>query len=183
MSQIFKSVSGSPTVPTTFTTDDGSAVPVANILLVNADDTTDNDIDGLRTVGGGQGDPATASNEVRVELTNRLQGTGSAVGAVTSDLITFDLGATDAVYRFEFKVAGRDTANGDGAGYTLLASIKTDGATATFVDNQFKDADEDTALEPGDMNVIASGNNMILRATGVAGKTVTYSAVGYYVVV
>lgn len=176
-------VTSTPSVPTTFTSDDGSATPVANILIVSADDTTENDVDGLRTVAGGQGDPATASNEVRVELTNRLQGTGSTVGAVTSDLITFDLGATDASYRFEFRVAGRDTATGDSVGYSLFASFKTDGATATIVDNQFKDADEDTSLETGDMNVVASGNNVIVRATGVVDQTITYSAVGYYVVV
>jgi len=33
------------------------------------------------------------------------------------------------------------------------------------------------------MAVVASGNNVILRATGVAGETISYRAVGSYVVV
>lgn len=169
------SISSSPSVPTTFTTDDGTATPAANNINILADDTTDNNNNGLATSGSG--------DTVTILLTNRFQATGTADNGATADLVTFDLGASAAVYRVEFKVAGRETTTGDGAGYTLFACFKTDGASASIVDNQFKDADEDTALEAGDMNLIASGNNMILRATGVAALTINYSAVGYYVVV
>ena len=180
-------ITSTPSVPTTFTGDNGSAVPAANILLITADDITDNNVNGITAVAGagqtgGDGNPL-ASNELQVQLTNRFQATGSSINGATEDLITFDLGATNAVYRVEFKIAGRDTATGDGVGYTTFASIKTDGATATIVDSPFKDADEDNSLQSGDLNIIASGNNLVLRATGVAGQTVSYSAVGYYVVV
>ena len=183
-------VNSTPSVPTTFTGDAGSAVPAANILLITADDITGDNDNGITAVAGagqtgGDGNPL-ASNELQIQLTNRLQGTGSVAAATTSDIITFDLGASAAVYRFEIKVTGRCTvgaAAGDGVGYTLFSSFKTDGASATVIDNQFKDADEDTALEGADMNMVVSGNNVILQATGIADHTISYAAVGYYVVV
>lgn len=176
MSQYYRRVQGgSPTVPTEFVTDDGSAVPAANILEILGDDTTENNVNGIATTGDG--------NTVTVLLTNRLQGTASVTGAVTGDIITFALAAVASVYRFEFKVAGRDTGTGDAAAYSVFASAKTNGAAATIIEVPFYDADEDASLSTAMMTVVASGNSIILRATGVAGQTINYSAVGEYVVV
>lgn len=184
MSQIYKALTSGPvppSVPTTFETQNGDATPALNILIVSANDTIENDVDGLRTVGGGT--DGTASNEVQVELTNRLQGTASVTGAVTGDIITFALSDTAAVYRFEFKVAGRDTATGDAVGYTVFASARTDGASATIVETPFYDADEDASLSTAQIDVVASANSIILQSTGVASQTINYSAVGFYLVV
>ena len=52
-----------------------------------------------------------------------------------------------------------------------------------MVATPFIDNDEDAALVTADIDLIASGNNVILRATGVTGLTITYKAVGLYVVV
>ena len=178
MSQVsILSVSSTPSVPTTFTTDNGNAIPAANVIQFLGDDTTANNANGIQTSG--------TSNSATVELTNRLQGTASVTGAVTGDLITFTLDASNAkVYRFQFWVSGRDTGTGDGVGYTIDASARCDGAgTATVIGSPFQDADEDTSLSSSLMDVVASGNNIILRATGVAGQTISYSAVGSYVVV
>ena len=140
-------------------------------------DATINNVNGITTIG------TPASNLLEVTLTNRLQGTASVTGAVTGDIITFDLGASAAVYRFTFVVSGRDTTSGDGVGYTVDASARTDGAAATTIATPFIDADEDASLSAALITVVASGNNVILRSTGVAGQTIDYSAVGYYVVV
>jgi len=90
------------------------------------------------------------------------------------------------VYRFTFIVSGRDTAGanvGTGLGYTVDASARTDGSTSTIISTPDIDADEDTVLSAALMAVVASGNNVIVRATGVAGETISYRAVGSYVVV
>jgi hypothetical protein len=184
MSQFFVGVTSGalpPVVPTTFETQDGDAVPAANILIVNGFDSTENNVNGIITKGG---TPATSlANEVDVIITNRLQGTVSSVNAATANLITFALGASAAVYRFTFDVTGRDTATGDGVGYTVLGSARTTGAAATVIASPFTDNDEDASLLLATVDLVASGNSVILQVTGVAGQTISYSAVGTYVVV
>lgn len=164
-----------PAVATSYVTDSGTAVPAANILDVFGGTSTANNPNGIATSG--------ATNIETISLTNRIRGTGTIVGAVTGDLITFNLGASPAVYRFTYDVTGRDTGNGNGVGYSLWASLRTDGATATLIQNPFDDADEDASLILANIDVIASGNNMILRATGVAGRTISYVALANYIVV
>lgn len=178
MSQIIKNLASGPVppaVPTSFVTDSGTAVPVANILNILTNDTSANNDNGITDNGSG--------NTVNILLTNRLQGAGTTTGATTSDLITMPLGAIAAVYRFEFKVAGRDTVSGDGVGYSVLTSIRTDGASATIIQSPFIDTDEDASLTGANIDFIASGNSGILRVTGVALKTINYQAVGYYILV
>jgi len=192
VSQIFKDMSSGPVppaVPTSFTTDvrdnsttsPGTAIPALNILQVLGSDTTQNNDNGIRTDANPNN-----GNVLYVELTNRMTGTASTVGAVTADIITFSLGASTAVYRFNFLVAGRDTAGaavGQGVGYTIDGSARTDGAAATIISTPDIDADEDTAIMGSLISFIASDNNIIVRATGVAGETISYNAVGTYVVV
>lgn len=162
MSQIYKAgVSGTPSVPTQFTTDNGSAVPVANNLNVFGDTT-------ISTSGSGD----------TVTISFRFSGIGTSTNGSNADLITFDLGATPAVYRFHFDVAGRETTTGDGVGYTLFASFKTNGVAATAIQSPFKDADEDIA--GADLTMVASGNDVILRATSSGTTIITYRVVGYY---
>ena len=161
---------------TQVTTEDGVVVPAAGNINIYADDTTENDVNGLKTDGQ-------TANTVFVLLTNRLQNTATVVGADTEDLITFDLGASPAVYRFQFHVTGRETTTGDGLGYDLFGSAKTDGAAVTKIKEVFQDADEDTDLEDAKLALVASGNNIILQVTGVEDTTISYSAVGTYVMV
>jgi len=164
MSQFFTNISGSnlpPSIPTTFTEDSGSAVPVANNLNVLGDTT-------IATSGSGD----------TVTVSFRFSGTGTSTNGSDADLITFALGATPTVYRFHFEVAGRETTTGDGVGYTLFSSFKTDGATASSIQTPFIDADEDIA--GASLTMVASGNSVILRALSSGTTTITYKAVGYY---
>ena len=184
MSQIFKAVSGGvlpPQVPTTFFTQDGSGVPAANILIVNGIDSTEDNDNGIITKGGVIG--TGTANEVDVVLTNRITGSGSVTDVTDADLLTFPLAVTPTVYRMFFDVVGRETTTGDGVGYSLFICAKTDGITASVVKTPFDDSDEDTALKSALCTIIASGNNIIIRVTGVAGTTITYKCVGTYVAV
>lgn len=174
MSQIYLSATAStPSIPTSFVTDSGTAVPVANVLNLLGDDTTDNDTDGLRVIGSG----STAT----VQLTNRFYGTAITVGAASGNIISFDLGGSSMGYRFFFDVIARNTATNDTSAYTVTATFKTDGATATVINIPFVDADEAATLTGADVTMAASGNNALLQVTGVAALTINWAAVGRYI--
>ena len=133
-----------------------------------------------------QWDQVNLSNGVTGVLPQANGGTGSATyftnGAVeTTDatpttLISLDLGATAGVYTFDIKVAGFANV-GAGAplaiGYTIVGCIRTDGATATFI-NQAVDSFEEGAMSACVGTLTASGNNAIVQVTGVAAYTIDW---------
>jgi hypothetical protein len=162
------------------TTDDGTAIPVANNIQLFGRDTTEDDDDGIRT----NNDP-NGSQTIYVELTNRVQGTGTSTAGSNADLITFPLSA-NSVYRFNIDVTGKSIAGdfiGEGVGYTVFASARRIGGGAVIISSPFQDNDEDTNLTSSTISFIASGNDVILRAVGTATETMIYNAVGYYVVI
>lgn len=165
-------------VAQSYVLDDGTAIPSAHTLNVNGGSTSDPSDNGILT----RANP-NLSNNAEILLTNRLTGTATSTNGSVEDIITFNLGASVACYRFNFIVAGRDTGTGDGVGYSVDATLKTDGATATVVAAPYTDNDEDPSLLDAEITVIASGNSAILQATGVTGQTIAYKAVGQYVVV
>lgn len=169
MSQIFADTSASPSVPTTFTTDSGNAVPVANVLNIVADDSIVYNAAGISTQGSG--------NTVTVLLNNRVQGTGTTAGAVTDDLVTFDCGGTAGVYRFQLNVVGFDSGSVDGCGFGVTATVRTTGAAATLIDEDVT-TQRETALT--DATVVVSGNDAIVRVTGAATYTHSWSVSGYF---
>lgn len=130
----------------------------------------------------------------QVDLTNGVTGvlpqanggTGSATffinGAVeTTDatpttLISFACGATAGVYTFDIKIAGFANVGASaplGVGYTIVGAVRTDGATATFI-NQAVDAFEEGAMSACAGTLTASGNNAIVQITGVAAYTIDW---------
>lgn len=167
-----------PIVATTYVTDVNSpAIPALNVLNVLGNDTTVNDANGIRTDG------SSGSNTLTVQLTNRLQGTTSTVGAVTADIITFSLGATPGTYAFEVRISGFEATTPAGVGYSLFASVRTTGAAATLCGTPDLIENEEAALIAADVTMVVSGNNAIVRVTGVAALTINWSAVGLYTVV
>ena len=182
MSQIYKAQGTTPPppeVPLEFDTQVNSpAIPALNILIVDGGATSEDDANGIRSDGSSGG------NTLTIQLTNRISGSASAVGAVNADIATFSLGATPSAFRFTFLVTGLATAGaatGDGVGYTIDGTARTDGATAAIISVPDIDSDEDTSLSAAQMSLIASGNDVIVRALGVAGNTISYNTVGTYV--
>lgn len=167
-----------PTVATSYVTDVNSpAIPAANVLNVLGNDTTANNNNGIRTDG------SSGSNTLTIQLTNRLQGTGTTVGATTADLVTFSLGATPGAYNFELKVIGFDAATPSATGFTILGTMRTSGAASALVGTPDETVIEDVAMLTSDVDMVASGNNLIIRSTGVAGLTIDWNVVATYVFV
>jgi hypothetical protein len=172
-----------PAVPTSFTTDynaafssTGVSVPQANVENVVGGFTGIDNPNGIATQANPDGD-----KNLLILLTNRVRGAMTSVNGATISLITVPLGNIPACYRFQLEIVGRDLASGDGAGYTILGTVKTDGTTASQVKTPFVDEDEDDSLIPTDIALIASGNNGILSIIGIPGKNIAYVAVGTYI--
>lgn len=164
-----------------------------DVIYASADDTYSNlakDTNATRYLSntGASNNPAWA----QVDLTNGVtgvlpvanggSGSAGASGAIeTTDatptaLITFPCGATAGVYTFDIRVAG--FANiGAGAplaiGYTIVGSIRTDGAAATFI-NQAVDSFEEGAMSSCSGTLAVSGNNALVTVTGVAAYTIDW---------
>lgn len=166
-----------PTVPTSFVTQDGTAVPAANVLIVNGFDSTENNANGIITKGGVVG--TGTSNEVDVVITNRLQGQDTTVGATTADVITFTL-TTVGTYALTFQASAYNTTSTLGAGYEVFGAVRFDGVNANVCGSADTIDNEEGAMVDCDIDVVVSGANAILRVTGYALQTINWGAVGTY---
>ena len=162
---------GTPAVPTTFVTNSGNAVPVANTLNILGNDTDVYNANGITTQGAG--------DTVTVLLNNRVQGTTTTAGAVTADVITFDCGATPGVFLLSVKIVAFDSVTPSGAAFKIDVAVRTDGAAATVIDSDLYPQKE-VATTASTVTAVASGNNAIIRVLGVAGLNMNWSASGYY---
>lgn len=177
MSQIYKSLTSGPVppaVPTSFVTDVNSAsVPIANIENVVGGSVTANDAEGIRTDG------SSGSNTLTIQLTNRLQGSATTVGAATADIITFTP-TVIGTYSLEYRTAAYNTTSSLGAGYSFFGGIRFDGVNSNICDTFDEINNEEGAMAGTDLSVVVSGASVILRATGYAAQTINWSSVGLY---
>jgi hypothetical protein len=97
------------------------------------------------------------------------------VNAATGDIITIPLGAVAGTFRFTATVKAFEAGTPSSAGYTVYATLRTDGVAATLVGNQDV-FEEDAVLTDADAYFIASGNNAVLQVLGVAGLTIDWAA-------
>lgn len=185
MSNITKTSSGGgvlpPEVPLTFTSANGVAVAAANNINFLGGplpdpaviDDNDNGIDTYVDPDGG--------DDFFYFLTNRKVGTGSVTGATTADIFTQDLGATPGTYNFQVYVSGFESTTPAGCAFTIFGSVRTTGAAATIIVQQDIISDKEAALLLSEFTLVASGNNIIARATGVLGLTINYKVLANYI--
>lgn len=172
-----------PQVPTSFVTDNGTAVPAANILIVHGTDSTQNLAAGVIAKGGVVG--TGVGNEVDVVITNRIRGTGNTtgVGITTVDLYTFPLGATPGAYNFESKIVGYNASGPNATGFTIIGTVRTTGASGTLVSIPDETFIDDIALVAADVDMVISGNNLIIRCTGINGLSINWNVLTTYIFV
>jgi hypothetical protein len=179
MSQFFQSITAGslpPSVPTSFTTENGTAVPSANVLNIIGVETDANNPNGIETAGGLLA--TGASNRVDLILTNRFRQTTTTVGTALS-VVTILSSLAAGVYVFDIKGIAFATAGSSSAAYTLVGAVKSDGVTATLMPNQATDSFEQVVTPSFVLGV--SGNDAIVTVTGFAGYNFNWTVVGDYV--
>jgi len=171
----FMGAAASPSIPTQFTADDGTiAVPVANNLNIFSNDTTANNANGIRTTVIADG-----SDNFYVEITNRLQGTVTTVGAVTSAVVTFTP-TVIGTYAIEARIAAYNTTGSLGAGYSVFGTIRFDGVNSNLCGTPDKIVNEEGAMSSANVTMTVSGANVLINGVGYAAQTIKWSAVGLY---
>lgn len=183
MSQIYKSLTSGPVppaVPTSFVTQDGTAVPAANVLIVNAFDSIQNNDNGIITKGGVVG--TGTSNEVDVVLTNRIKvTTTTSDGAGQSQTVTIMTPQVSSGITFVVSITGYDSANNAIAGGELIGIAKRSaGGTTTVVGTNDTFEDSDASLVTADWDIITNGTLIQIQFVGVAGLSISWSAVFLY---
>ena len=180
MSQLFRPQTGGtpvipPDVPEVFPTDVNSpAIPAANMLNVFGGQTSTNNLLGIQTDGG------SGSDTLTIQLTNRLQGGLSTNDATPTTIITFALGASPAVFTLDGFISAYNTTDSIGAGFFFSAAVRTDGATAFDLGNEFTSVFKETGMELATVSVGVSANNLIIQVTGIAAKTISWLAQATY---
>lgn len=184
MSQIYVPTTSSsnlpPDVPTSFTTDDGVAVPAANNINIIARDTDEDNPNGIQTEGSG--------STVAIELTNRVHATGVLCPPnENTQILSFNLGPDTAAYRISCNLVGRQL-NGtiSTIGYTIAGTFKTNGLLATKVDSVWKHSDEDIPKTDTYITLDVDGANaveLVLHNDTVGTEDMIISALLEYIVV
>ena len=168
MSQIIKNLASGPVPPsvaTLYTEDVGTATPALNNLNVLGDT-------GIATSGSG--------STITISIQNGSTDQAQTIGATTADITTIPL-TVAGTYTFETRASAWESTGPSGAGFSINGVIRSDGVTATLIGDSDGFTHQDTALNASDVNIIASGNNAIVRVLGVAGLTVNWGAFTVYV--
>ena len=183
MSQFYQgTTAGSlpPSVPTSFVTQDGTAVPELQVLIVNAFDSTQNNANGIITKGGVVG--TGTANEVDVVLTNRTKVTATTSdGAGQTQTVTIFTPTVSTGIEFSVTFIGYDSANNEVAGGSLEGVAKRSAGGTTAITGTNDTLDEaDAGLITADWDIVTDGTLIQAQFVGVAGRSISWSAVFIY---
>lgn len=176
MSQIIKNLASGPVPPavaTSYQTQNGTAVPISNVLIVDGFDSIENNDNGIITKGGVVG--TGTQNEVDVVITNRI-----VITATTSDgggqtqTITVMTPTNGTAIEFTASFIGYDSINNEAAGGSQEGISRKFGGTVTTIGTNDSLDESDPALNAVDWDIIASGGNLAARFAGIAGRTITW---------
>jgi hypothetical protein len=178
VSQIIKPLTSSgpipPIIPTSFVLDDGTAIPAANVLDVFGIDSTENNANGILTRA-----TPNLGNVLDIVITNRIQGTASTAGAVTTAISTFTPTAI-GTYAIECRVAAFNTTASLGAGYSIFGTARFDGANSTLCGTMDRIVNEEGTMSSANVTMTVSGANILINGVGYAANNINWSAVGLY---
>lgn len=178
MSQFFiATTSGNlpPNVPTSFVTDSGTVIPAANIVNIIGGETSVNNDNGIRVIANPNG-----SNNMVVQLTNRLTGTVTTTDATPTTLLSVPLGAIPGTYLATGDVTAYDVTDSAGASYTYEGAAVTDGITGTEIGVEQRNQFEQAAMAAADFSFGVTGNNAFIQVVGIPGKVINWSCLFNY---
>ncbi len=163
MSQIFKANSGgtpvNPAIPTQFTTDvGGPAVPVANNLNIFGDN-------GIITSGSG--------DTVTVKFN---EGTNTTIGVATSTIMTITPPDNDTT-TLQILISGYDSTANIGVGGQIVGTIRKTAGVVTVLGTPDVIVNGDPVIDGSTYTLVASGGNVLVRATSASPNTVTWTAI------
>lgn len=168
-----------PVVPTSFETQDGTATPAANILIVNGFESPENNEQGITTKGGVVG--TGIANEVDIILTNRVFSTVETTDTTPSTLLIFTPDAA-GIYDLEIRIVVYDSTSIVGGTYYVDGAAQSDGVGGvTSIGTPTIDYDGDPSYDSSQVQVISSGGDIIVQVTGIAAHTARWSALLTYV--
>lgn len=165
-----------PTVPTSFVTDSGTAVPALNILNVLTSDTIANDDDGITDTGSG--------NTVTTFITNRITATATTSdGAGQTQTVTLLTPSNSTAQTFNANVTGFDSAGNAMTGGTIIGISRKAAGIVTVVGTNDVFEESDATLATADYNIISSGGDIIAEFIGVAGLSINWKVLFTYIIV
>ena len=157
-----------PAVPTSFVTNDGTAIPAANILNVLGGS-------GVETYA----DP-NLSNNLYIKIQNSVTDTGQTINAQTITLSTFDC-SVPGTYFFTTQLAAYTATGPAGVGGELYTTVISDGVTATVLGDTDAISHISMSITDVDYVISTSGLNAELQVTGAVGFTINWGAITIYV--
>lgn len=166
-----------PSVATSYVTDDGTAIPAANILNVLGIDSTENNDNGILTRA-----TPNLGNTLDVVITNRATGSVTTTNATPTTLISFAM-ATAGTYAFDINISNFNTTDTLGSTFAIFVGMRSTGAAATELNLEDKVINQEAGNTGCDITITTAGNALVIQATGLAGKTINWNAVGTYVFV
>ncbi len=162
-----------PTVATKYTADDlTTATPSSNNLNLFSSETNANNDNGIRSIASG--------STVTYQLTNRITGTVTTTDATPTTLVSLSLGATPGTYTVTGNLCAYDLTDVAGGSYDYEGAAITDGVTATELGSETRNIFESAAMATSDFSFGVSGNTASIVVTGIAGKTIHWSALFNY---
>lgn len=178
MSQIHVPASAEPPppeVPTSFVTDDGTAIPVNNILNLVTDSTPENNNNGIQDEGSG--------DTVTILLTNRIIGETTTTDATTQEVVLFPFNTNTGpgTYFFDFHTVAYNQTDALSAGYQTQFCVRWDGALGTLIFPQdYVTCEEGTMIDCDIVFVSTGVSSLTIEITGLAAKTISWQITGTY---
>jgi len=161
-------VSTSPTVPTAFVTDSGTAVPAANILNVV---TPGSGTQGIVTSGSG--------NTVTISLIDAvLTGTAQTVNAGTANInVNIPLPTNESAITIRANLVGYAKSSGLAIGGELIGTVRNVGGVLTVIQIPEVTKNNDSVLATWSATLVISGTDVLVQVTGVNTYTINWTAI------